>query len=197
MPYQVIDPFEGFSYFGVKDVDSSPNPLGCSQDFVTYWNFYPQGGRRLKSGAPGATGNPYATVTILLDGSTFCSSFPPIEEFALRIGKRIWRVRGDLVAVQNGVRVPASDAGASQALGLPANTLLLPYQALLGGTQTRSSNQFLLPPDFIEALAKAPIQNIPARVYHPEERVSEFQIGAKTVEAWREIIRIYASADRP
>jgi len=72
-------------------------------------------------------------------------------------------------------------------MGLPANAVLVPYQILLGGPQTRSTNEFLLPRDFIAALKTAPVQNISARIYHPEGRISQFQIGAKTVAAWQEL----------
>ncbi len=192
--YRVVDSFEGYSYLGVKDVDSSPNPLGCSQDFVTYWHYFPQGGRKLESGTPGATGKPYATLTVLLDGNNFCSSFPPIEELALKLGNRIWRVRGDLVSPGGQVRVAANSGslkGVSQALGVP-EAAFLPYQILFsGGTQTKTRNEFYLPPDFIEALRKSPVANIPVRIYHPDEGISQFQIGDKTVKAWQELFQDY------
>ncbi|WP_287127510.1 hypothetical protein [Candidatus Cyanaurora vandensis] len=183
--FRVEDTFEGYHYLGVKDVDSSPNPLGCAQDFVTYWLFYPKGTRQTQSGALGGSGTPYATVTVLLDGSNFCASFPPVEELALRIGNQVWRLRGALLA-DNGVRVPAGPE-----MGLPINGINIPYQLVLGGLQTKTKNQFILPPDFIAALLKSPVQNIPARAYHPEDGVSQFQIGAQTVMAWKDLFRTY------
>ena len=195
--YRVVDSFEGYSYLGVKDVDTSPNPLGCSQDFVTYWSYYPEGSRGLRSGFARPNGSPYATVTILLDGNTFCSSFPPIQEFDLKIGNRIWRVSGDTFAVDSNGRSGNSGILGSMSMG---NGVMLPYevyQQVFSGPQTKSKNIFLLPPDFIEALIKAPIQNLSARIYHPNEGISQFQIGAKTVAAWKDLFQNYKRPPEP